>query len=237
MGGFFGLGGSKDVKEGIGSSKNIYNKALGLVDPTVDASKTTGAYGMDLLHSGVGTTRTGLNTLGQAKDYFSRIMSGTRPEMMAAVAPEINAVNETADASRLGQATFGTQRGGGVNAANQAAETGRMTDINNALFAARPAAAKEVEKIGGTEADIGLGVGRLGTTEQDVSIRQLEAGLRALGLSEDTINNMTRNAVANRQASTAAWSSLFNSLLGGGLSFGGGGPKIKPVGEVPIGGS
>lgn len=229
MGNFFGLGGSKKVNEGLDASKNIYNKALGLVDPAVTKSNEQDIFGRDILNKGLdytktgfGTTQTGLNTLGQAKNYFSNIMSGTRPAVMAAIAPELNAVNEAADASRTSGATFGTQRGGGTAATNAGAETQRMTDINNALFTARPAAAKEVERIGGAQADIGtsqanigLGVGKIGLGEQEISIRNLEAGLRALGLSEDAINNLTRNAISNRQASTQAWSSLFDSMLGG----------------------
>jgi len=204
MGGFFGIGGneSKVIKKGLGQSENVYNKALGLTDPLVADYNTSNKFG-------TGVVKSGLDTLGSSKDYFKTIMSGTRPEMMAAMAPELNAINETSDASRTGQATFGTQRGGGVNAANQAAETQRMTDINQAVFGARPAAAKEVERIGGTEAGIG-------TAEQEVGLKQLEAGLRALGLSDEAINNMTRNAIGSKQATTNAWKGLFDTLLGGG---------------------
>lgn len=262
MGGFLGIGGSSAKTDrgrslwGWDKEQNFFNKVMGLADTLTDKSTATDEYGRDILKTGLDYaktgfrgTQTGMDTLGGAKRYFQTIMSGSRPDMMAAIAPEVNAVNETADASRTGGATFGTQRGGGVNAAAQSAETQRMTDITNAIFGARPGAAGQVAKIGGEEADIGasqagigLGVGRLGTEEQDLGIKQLESGLRALGLSQSAIQHIIDSSIKSRKDSYAInkdtrndilkfASALFGALGGiGGGGDGGGG-------EIPIGGT
>ena len=206
MGGFFGIGGSSAKTDrnrslyGWGEEQNVFNYALPL-------AKSLNAQGQDTTRAGLTTVDTGLGTLAGVKKYFQDIMSGSRPAQLAAVAPEVNAVNEASDAARTSQAWFGTSRGGGTNAANQEAEIRRQAAIDNAIFAARPGAAAETAKIGSMESQIGLG-------KAGVGLEQLNQGLRALGLSEQAIQHIIDSSITSRRDSYAINKDTRNMYLG-----------------------
>jgi hypothetical protein len=155
MGSLFGAGGGSQAKSAFKNYQGGVNSANDLSDWTTTQGKAT--------------TQTGLNTLDTAKQYWTGILSGSRPAQMAAAAPEINAANEADAAQRAKESAFGTSRGGGTNAAAQNAETQRMTNVNNSLFGARATAAQQTADIGN---------------------KQMEAGLKSLGISDDMIKSI-----------------------------------------------
>jgi hypothetical protein len=136
MGGFLGIGGknSKQQNQAVGNLNNLFNFGFG-------TGKTeTGAGGANL---------------DAASGYFSKLASGNRPAMMQAIAPETSAIRSQGDASRRQAAASGTARGGGTAGENQTQKDRQMAQIDTALFGARPAVAKEVAAIGGTQAAVG----------------------------------------------------------------------------------
>ncbi len=126
------------------------------------------------------------SNLGQGANYFKNIL-GSRPEAMAAVAPETNAINAQGDAQRQAAANLGTARSGGTAAPQQQAEQLRTKAINDAIFGVRPQAAQQVAQIGGQQGQL--------------SEEQLSNSLRALGLSSDVANQIVQNALRSRQVS------------------------------------
>lgn len=144
---------------GIQDIQNIFNYAL----PTGEAGYAEGA----------GNLRT-------AGDYYKKILSGNRSAALQAVAPEATSVRRASDASKRQLATSGTARGGGVAATNQQRETDTMSQINNALFGARPEAAKGLTQVAGA---------------------QLSAAFQALGLSAEEANTFTEESRLSRPES------------------------------------
>jgi hypothetical protein len=210
MGGFLGIGNSSAKADrnralgGWGVEQNLFNYAI----PTAEAGVTSADT----------TTNSGLGTMEGVKKYFTDIMSGSRPTQMAAAAPEINAATDAADASRRARATFGTARGGGVNAGAQTAETDRMTAINNALFGARAGAAKGAAAVGESEATIG--------------VQKMANALRMLGMGEDAVQHFINSSITSRKDSQAInvqtqnqirqfASQLFSGMAGMGGGVGG----------------
>jgi hypothetical protein len=124
--GFMGLGGSaaktdrKYEVSGLGGLQNIFN------------------FGTSVAKS----------TLGGAADYWTKLLSGNRPAMSQAVAPETNAAMSTADAQKRQLATSGTARGGGTAATSQTMNDKVRAMIDNLLFGARPEAAKQSGALG-----------------------------------------------------------------------------------------
>jgi hypothetical protein len=153
LSGFLGIGGknSKQQNESIGNLGNLFN------------------FGMDTgkqaIASGNKTTAAGLSGLGDANSYFKNLASGNRTTMMQSVAPEVNAVQNQTDAARRQAAASGTARGGGTAGANQTAKDSAMAQIDNLLFGARPAAAKEEAATSGKIADVGTQQTGMGTYE------------------------------------------------------------------------
>ena len=188
MSGFLGIGGgpSKETKSAWANEQNVFNYALPLV-------KETAA-------TGTATTATGVGTMEGVKKYFQDIMSGSRPAQFAAIAPEVNAINTQSDAARAKQSAFGTQRTGGATAANTEADTARMTAANNALFGIRPAAAESTAKIGEAEANIGS--------------QQFANGLRALGISEDAIQNLVNSTLQAKDMEMQNRMGYFKDMMG-----------------------
>lgn len=141
LGGFLGIGGSQQKTNrkielgGYQDLSNIFNWAL----PT--AKQTYG---------------TAQSTLGSAQDYWSKILSGSRPAIQQAIAPETSMIRSASDAARRQLATSGTARGGGVAAANQQEADKSRAAIDQAIFGARPEAAKATAQIGSTELNAAL---------------------------------------------------------------------------------
>lgn len=188
MSGFLGIGGgpSKETRTAWGNEQNVFNYALPLAKETAATSTAT--------------TAAGVGSMEGVKKYFQDIMSGSRPAQFAAIAPEMNAINAQSDASRSARAAFGTQRTGGTAGANMEADTARMTAANNALFAARPVAAEGAAKIGEAEANIGS--------------QQFANGLRALGISEDAIQNLVQSTMQAKDMEMKNRLAYFQAIMG-----------------------
>lgn len=139
MGGFLGIGGknSKQQNQSVNNLENTFN------------------YGFD---AAKGATAAGNESLGTAGSYFKNILSGSRPAMSQAVAPETNAVASQADATKRQASTMGTARGGGTAGAQQTAKDAAMAKIDNLLFGVRPEAAKETAQIGEAKMQEGAGL-------------------------------------------------------------------------------
>lgn len=167
MSGFMGIGGSaaktdrKQELKGFGDLSNVFNFAM----PTATNLSASGSGGLD-----------------SSMAYFKSIMSGNRSTMMAAQAPAINATLASGDAAKRQAATSGTARGGGTAGTNQQADEKTGATIDNALFAARPAAAKEVGQLGNAE---------------------LSDALNALGIAGNTAGDITSLASSSRSTSNA----------------------------------
>jgi hypothetical protein len=193
MGGFLGLGGSsaktdrKTQLAGFSDLNNIFNFGL-------NTSKSLLPSGTATTATGLGDIKTGLSTLGNAGDYWKRLVSGDRTSMMQAVAPEANTARAESDAARRGAAAAGTARGGGTGAGGQTATTDLMSKVDNLLFGVRPQAAKE-------EAAVGAEEGRLGGMESEIGLQQVQAALSAMGLSGNAAAALTSLAGSSRKTS------------------------------------
>lgn len=205
IGGLFGGSGTKKEQGAIDTSSKQMQDLFGITTPMGKAMGTAGQ----------GTMQSALQTVQQPKDYWSSILSGSRPAQMAAVAPEISNINDIAAASRAKEGAYGTARGGGTAGANVEAETQRQAAIDRALFATRPEAAKGVLQAGQVQGQLGA--------------EQLSAGLRALGLSEEMISRIMSTATANRQQAYAEHQNKMRNIgniIGGGLDL---------LGSIPSG--
>jgi hypothetical protein len=180
LGALFGSGGGDAARQDYRTIRSGQNSLKDIASYTTPLGKTQASLG-------TANTQSGMGSLDQVKQYWTGILSGSRPAQMAAAAPEINAINEADAAQRAKEGAFGTSRGGGTNAAAQSAETQRMSDINNAIFATRPAAAQGLTTVGKAQADVGL--------------QQMSNGLRAIGLSEDAVKAIIDSAMGSRTTS------------------------------------
>lgn len=141
MGGFLGIGGSSAKTDrgielgGFGKLSNIFN------------------VGLNAAQSGIGA---GQQALGNVTNYASNILSGNRPAVSAAVAPETAAARSASDAAARQLATSGTARGGGVAGTNQQRQNETRAQVNQAIFKARPEAAGLLTKAGAAQGQIGV---------------------------------------------------------------------------------
>lgn len=122
----------------------------------------------------------GQQELGQAGDYYSKLLSGNRATMLQAVAPETKAVQERSDATKRQLAASGTARGGGVASANQTIKDRAMAEIDNLLFGVRPGAARGAESVAGKE---------------------LSTASNLFGMGADVAQSYTSNAAKSRMDS------------------------------------
>ena len=171
---------------------NVFNYAL----PTSQSLESSGAS----------TTQAGLSTLNDANAYWKNILQGSRPQLMQAAAPAINAAETQADAARREQVASGTSRVGGVNAGNQQAEFKTQGAIDNILAALPGQAAEQEGKVGAAEAGIGTSV--------------VGEALNALGLGSNAASNLTSLSSNSRSTSNAInqqtqqqWGQLIGTLL------------------------
>ena len=118
-----------------------------------------------------------------AQGYWAQLLSGNRPALQKAVAPEANAIQAAGDAQRRQQATMGTARGGGVAALNQTADTARAAQIDNLLFGAQ-------EKAAVGEAELGS--------------REVKQAIAELGVAGNAAANLTAISADSRKTSIAA---------------------------------
>lgn len=160
------------MDEGANDLRNVFNYAL----PTGKALTSTGQGDVS---SGLSTARSGTDVMSSPLNYYKNIMSGNRTANLQAFAPETNALQQQEAARRQQLAATGTARGGGVASVNEEAKTRQMTEINNAIFGARPAAAAAIT-------DVGRGVTSAGLQTAQVGTNELSAALNALGLGANS---------------------------------------------------
>lgn len=191
MGGFLGIGGSSSKTDrgvqlqSFGNLSNLFNWALPL-------AKETASTGQSILKGGV-------ESLGTAGNYFKKLLSGNRSDLMQAEAPAIAATTSAADASKRQLATMGTARGGGVSASNQQIDDKTRATVDNALFGVRSAAAGDLAKVGQAETQAGA--------------LDLTAGLQAGGTAEYAASDAGRLATEAKKQDAAT-----NQALGGSIA-------------------
>jgi len=155
----------------------------------------------------------GKETLGQAKDYWTRLLQPGRAQATALAAPVTNTALDQADAARAQAGAMGTGRTGGTAALQReaGASTTKSIDdlITQSMTGGRAAGAAGLQSAAGMEMQnanqlAGLGLG----AEQDVAqLAQAESARQAaVGRS---IGGMLGN--------------LAFGFLGGGMGLGGGG--------------
>lgn len=205
--GLFGqLGGSSSKTDRAGFMKNISNLN--------DIFGTTMNQGGQLYNAGRAATGQGLQDLGTSGNFFRRLASGNRVAATQAMAPQINAATQQADAQRRQEAALGTARGGGTAGLNQTADTNRLASIDNMLFGAQTGAAGELANVGRTEAGIGLGETGQGLTAENIG-REAETSAAGLNLSSRELSDkLHRQAVQD-------YSDAFQSLLSNKKGLGG----------------
>lgn len=131
----------------------------------------------------------------QAGDYFSSLLRANRADTAQMAAPAINQVQDAADAAKRREALTGTGRTGGT------AELNRMQDAD--------AAAKTADIVNDTmvrnRAMGGEGVLEAGN-------QNLRQALALMGLSQEAITEVLRNATESRRDSSAIRRQTFSDV-------------------------
>jgi hypothetical protein len=213
MGGFLGIGGSSAKTDrsttlaGYGDLSNVFNYSLPAGQSAIAGGQATTASGV----KGIDSASADLQ--GPLK-YFQDLMSGDRTKMTQAVAPETNAVRAGADAQKRQQSAMGTARGGGTAVANNARDTDTMAKVDNLLFGARPAAAKETASIAGEEGQLATAKAGLGISGEALGAGLVSGASSAAGtLTSDSIGSRETSMAANA-AVQSQWLSLAQTALG-----------------------
>lgn len=97
----------------------------------------------------------GAEDTGKAAKHYSDILSGNPAAVMAAAAPEVNAITKGADTQKKDVANFGN-RTGGTNATTQAISTETRGQVGDTIAKERGDAASGLTKIGESEQSKGL---------------------------------------------------------------------------------
>lgn len=135
IGGLFGGSSAKTDRKfqlaGMGGLQNIFNFAI---------------------PSGEAETGAAQQTLGNASQYYNKLLGGDRATTLQAVAPTVNAATSQTDAMKRAISQSGTARGGGVNATTQSLEDQKRASIDSAINQAKSGAAAGATSVGGTMA-------------------------------------------------------------------------------------
>jgi hypothetical protein len=128
-----------------------------------DRKETLASYGDlnsiigQLSNVGSTTTSAGASDTGKASKYFSDIVSGDPSKVMAAAAPEVNAIKGQATQQKKQIANLGGNRTGGTNAVSQDIATNARGQIADTIAKQRSGAAGELAKVGAGETGAGIG--------------------------------------------------------------------------------
>ena len=123
---------------------------------------TAFGMGQGLLGTGTGVTQTGLETLQPSIDFYTKLLSGDPTATTQALAP--TAANIAAITSGATDRASQGMPGGGYRASTLAGlPFAQASQVGNAALQLQPAAAQMLGQLGGEEAQIGLGLGGLGT--------------------------------------------------------------------------
>lgn len=181
MGGFLGIGKSKDENTASNNQSNVFNTGLSAAQTNSTAAQTN-------TNTGLGTLSSTIPGLNSASQYWQNILSGNRSATASAVAPTINAVNTQSDAQRNQLAAMGTSRGGGVDATQQGMEAQRMKAAQDAINGVRSQAATGLVNSETATANVGQGQAQIGAG-------QLQAALQALGVSSGLSQEQLQAAI------------------------------------------
>lgn len=158
------------------------------------------------------------NTLQMPTDYWSKLLSGDRTQMMQAEAPEIQNISDLYSQQKKNISMF-TPQGGGQTAALTEAPFQQARDVGTLLEKARPQAAQALQSIAGQEAAM----------SGQVTSEGLQAGGLSLNAVSDQINALLGKSAQDiplQQQTGAGLYSILNNMItqGGGDGSGMGGP-------------
>jgi hypothetical protein len=153
-------------------------------------------------------TKRGLQDIDKASKYFSDIMSGDPSKVLAASAPEVNAVVGAGDAAKREQASMGTARGGGVAGENQKIADRNRAATGTIIAEKRGEGARGVAETGREEAGIGLSQTGLGLGAEE------SAGSVA-GTSGSLSSSNRQVSQQIHDASVQQWADLVAGALAG----------------------
>lgn len=196
MGGFMGIGNAAyktDRGAELGGRQglwNVFNWAL----PEGQKTQAQGQAGV-----------------GEAQQYFSRLMGAGRTEGAALAAPALQSAQAQQDTLKRQEAAMGTGRAGGTTAA---AREGAST------------AGRNIDEILASTLSGGRLAGAQGVVETGQA--QLRNSLSLLGLGEDAVKTIMEGATKSRQVSygiskdiTGQWTDMISRLLTAGAGGGG----------------
>jgi hypothetical protein len=150
------------------------------------------------------------STLQMPTDYWSKLLSGNRAEMMSAEAPEIQNISDLYGQQKKNISMF-TPQGGGQTAALTEAPFQQARDVGTLLEKARPQAAQALENISKDQAAMsGMVTGE-----------GLQAGSLSLNAISDQINALLGKSAQDIPLQQQTGAGLYNILKG---MMGGGGP-------------
>ena len=185
MGGFSDMSGLLTSKDASDPFSNAFSKAMGIGPESHRAKGEVETLTQFGSLEGMQNLLRAVKVLGMPLDYFSKLLSGDRQEMLQVVAPEVNAIRGQGATGRRALSQF-APRGGGTTSAlaeEPFRESGAITDLLNKV---RPEAAKGLTDIAGI-------LGRLGTSEMDLGENALAQWMSYL-LGDKQISTGTTNA-------------------------------------------
>lgn len=167
------------------------------------------------------------STLQQPTDYYSKLLSGNRAEMMAAEAPEIQTITDQYGKAQADISKF-TPQGGGQTGLLSELPFQKSRDVTTLLEKARPAAAQQLESIAGQQAAMsGMVTGE-----------GLQAGQLSLNAISDQINALLGKAsqdIPLQQQTGAGIYSLLKGLISQSGGGGGGDSSTTSLGDFGFG--
>jgi hypothetical protein len=221
MGGFLGIGGSSSKTDrgnqlqAVTDSKNIFNWAM-------PAAQSQQASGTNTIAGAQDTLKSALTPLSEAESYWSKLLTAGRAETAQNSAPAINATLDSADTAKRQEASQGTARTGGTVEANHeaGAQTRSKIDdiINQNMVGGRQAGAEGLTKAAGTTAEIGAGLGALGSTIWSNAANLLGT---STGIQSQIMDNATDSRKISMQAQQDAGAAVGNLIMAGLSLFGG----------------
>lgn len=158
-------------------------------------------------------------------DYYKKLLTGNRAEMMSTLAPEIGAITDEYNQAKKNIGTF-TPRGGGQTALLSELPFKQMGDIQKLIQTVRPQAAQGLSQT----------AGQVGGLAGQVTGEGLQAGQLSLNAIADQINALLGKSAQDIPLQQDMGSGLYQILSrlpifqGGG---GGGGGGFIPPGYDP----
>lgn len=182
--------------------------------------------GQNLIRSGQGTTQQGLDTLGQAGSYWSRLLGGNRALMSQATAAPRAAITDTyrgAERSLQRSGVRGAQR----DLAKAELARGRASQIAGLTTGVQPAAAEALGGIGSTITQAGTS-----TTSTGANLAS-GAGNIWQGLLGAGAANRQYGRAEGEKTGSRLGGFLFDMISGFGGGGGGFKEKIGKIGDIP----